>query len=144
MQNLTQQTSTSTSSTDFSADLLRRLEDIPEEVQKKWPKDLSALIDIYSASLQRLGYNQQEASKISHILLAEQAVYCGGRYFYLPKPDALKKAVRDVEIHRDWSERNMLPEALAAKYQLSNIHIYRILKQQQNYRRHTRLKQNDG
>ncbi len=38
----------------------------------------------------------------------------------------------------------MLPEALAAKYQLSNIHIYRILKQQQNYRRHTRLKQNDG
>ena len=122
----------------FTADLLRSLEDIPEEVQKKWPKDLSALIDIYAASLQRLGYSESEAKKISHILLAEQAVYCGGRYFYLPKPDALKKAVRDVEIHRDWSERQMLPEALAEKYQLSNIHIYRILKQQQNYRRHKR------
>lgn len=140
MQNPTQTSTQHTSTTNLSADLLRRLEDIPEEVQKKWPKDLSALIDIYSAALQRLGYSQQETSKISHLLLAEQAVYCGGRYFYLPKPDALKKAVRDVEIHRDWSEHNLLPDALAEKYQLSNIHIYRILKQQQNYRRHSRLK----
>ncbi len=119
----------------FSADLLDHLSDIPEEVQKKWPRDLSALVDIYGAALKRLGYTGKEACKISHTLLAEQSVYCGGRYFYLPKLDALKKAIRDVELHRDWCDRGMQPDDLAKKYNISTTHVYRIIKEQQAYYR---------
>ncbi|WP_299197941.1 Mor transcription activator family protein [uncultured Amphritea sp.] len=119
----------------FSSDLLSHLDAIPPEVQKKWPRDLSALVDIYSAALERLGYNGTEAQKISHTLLAEQSVYCGGRYFYLPKLDALKKAIRDVELHRDWSERGVQPDELADKYKISATHVYRIIKEQQAYYR---------
>lgn len=119
----------------FSSDLLNHLEDIPPEVQKKWPRDLSALVDIYSAALERLGYTGEEAQRISHTLLAEQAVYCGGRYFYLPRLDSLKRAIRDVELHRDWSERGMLPDDLSRKYDMSAAHVYRIIKEQQAYYR---------
>lgn len=119
----------------FSADLLDHLSDIPEAVQKKWPRDLSALVDIYSAALLRLGYGEIEARKISHTLLAEQSMYCGGRYFYLPKGDALKKAIRDIDLHRDNSERGIQPDDLARKYKISLTHVYRIMKEQQAYYR---------
>ena len=119
----------------FSADLLDHLSDIPLEVQKKWPRDLSALVDIYAAALKRLGYDEIEANKISRTLLAEQSMYCGGRYFYLPKGDALKKAIRDVDLHRDWSERSIQPDDLAKKYNISLTHVYRIMKEQQTYYR---------
>ncbi len=119
----------------FSADLLDHLSDIPLEVQKKWPRDLSALVDIYGAALKRLGYNEADSNRISRTLLAEQSMYCGGRYFYLPKGDALKKAIRDVDLHRDWSERSMQPDDLAKKYKISLTHVYRIMKEQQTYYR---------
>jgi Mor family transcriptional regulator len=119
----------------FSADLLDHLSDIPLEVQKKWPRDLSALVDIYGAALKRLGYSESDANKISRTLLAEQSIYCGGRYFYLPKGDALKKAIRDVDLHRDWSERSMQPDDLAKKYNISLTHVYRIMKEQNTYYR---------
>lgn len=117
----------------FSDDLLGHLDDIPEEVRLKWPKDLAALVDIYSASLNRMGYDDEQARSISHALLAEQATYCGGRYFYLPKLDALKKAIRDVELYKDWSDRGILPETLADKYDISATHVYRIIKEQRAY-----------
>lgn len=119
----------------FSSDLLDHLDDISDEVSKKWPRDLIALVDIYGAALKRMGYNEDQGRKISHALLAEQANYCGGRYFYLPKLDALKKAIRDVDLYKDWSDRGIQPEELSRKYKLSSVHVYRIIKEQQAYYR---------
>lgn len=68
----------------YSDDLADHMSEIPAEVKKKWPKDLIALIDIFASALQRMGYDESEAQKISLTLLHEQSMYCGGRYFYLP------------------------------------------------------------
>ncbi|WP_367183859.1 Mor transcription activator family protein [Neptuniibacter sp.] len=64
-----------------------------------------ALIDIFAAALERMGYKGDEAQKISLTLLYEQSMYCGGRYFYLPKKDGLQKAIRDINLFDDWSKK---------------------------------------
>ncbi|MGH1460980.1 MAG: Mor transcription activator family protein [Neptuniibacter sp.] len=123
------------SATTFTDDLASHLGEIPEEVRKKWPKDLAALIDIFSDELERQGYAKEESQRITHRLLAAQSMYCGGRYFYLPKPDALEKAVRDLNLYNDWAGNNMEPSELTKKYKVSVQHVYRIIKEQRAYYR---------
>lgn len=119
---------------DLSADLLTHLDDIGDEARKKWPRDLVALIDIYQAALQRLGHDTADARRIAHTLISELAIYCGGRYIYLPKGDALEKAIRDVRLFVDWSENHKTPEQLVEVYSVSLQHVYRIIKEQRQYR----------
>lgn len=119
---------------DLSEDLLAHLDEIGDEARKKWPKDLVALIDIYQAALIRLGYKEEAANRIAHTLISELAVYCGGRYIYLPKGDALEKAIRDVRLYNDWSENQRTPEQLVVDYAISLQHVYRIIKEQRTYR----------
>lgn len=114
----------------FSDNLLEHLDDIPKDIQRKWPKDLAALIDIFEASLKRLGQNEDQAKRIAHTLLAEQANYCGGRYIYIPKGDRLRQAIRDVDLFRDWKDCGILPDQLAAKYRLSVQRVYQIISEQ--------------
>ncbi|MDI3325596.1 Mor transcription activator family protein [Pontibacterium granulatum] len=114
----------------FTDELLNHLDEIPDDVRKKWPKDLAALIDLYQASMQRMGYEEKEAKKIAHTLLAEQAIYCGGRHVYIPKGDRFKQAVRDIELFNDWHDRGIVPDELATRYKLSTQHVYRIIKEQ--------------
>lgn len=119
----------------YGDDLANHLNEIPDEVKKKWPKDLIALIDIFAAALARMGYKDEEAQKISLTLLHEQAMYCGGRYFYLPKKDALQKAMRDINLFNDWSEKNVPPSDLATRYNLSVKQVYKIIEEQRAYYR---------
>ncbi|MGB0732446.1 MAG: Mor transcription activator family protein [Pontibacterium sp.] len=114
----------------FSNELLNHLDEIPDEVRKKWPKDLSALIDLYHAALVRLGYGEDDAKKIAYTLLSEQAMYCGGRHIYIPKGDRFRQAVRDIELFNDWHQRNIMPDDLATKYKISTQHAYRIINEQ--------------
>lgn len=119
----------------YTDDLACHLGDIAPEVKKKWPRDLVALMDIFAAALGRMGYEETEAEKISMTLLHEQSVYCGGRYFYLPKKDALQRAIRDIDIHKDWAENGLQPSDLATKYDISVKHVYSILEEQRAYYR---------
>lgn len=114
----------------FSEELLEHLDDIPSESKRKWPKDLAALIDIFESSLKRQGLDELQAKRIAHSLLAEQAMYCGGRHIYIPKGDRLKQAIRDVELFRDWHDKGIVPDDLARKYKLSVQHAYRIINEQ--------------
>ena len=114
----------------FSDDLLAHLDEIPDDVRKKWPKDLAALIDLYQASMLRMGYDERDAKKIAHTLLAEQAMYCGGRHVYIPKGDRFRQAVRDIDLFNDWHDRGIVPDELAIRYKLSTQHVYRIIKEQ--------------
>jgi len=114
----------------FSESLLEHLDEIPRDIQRKWPKDLAALIDIYEASLKRQGLDNALARRLAHFLLAELANYCGGRHIYLPKGDRLKHAIRDVDLFRDWRDRGLSPDHLAGKYKISVQHVYRILNEQ--------------
>nr|WP_067289822.1 Mor transcription activator family protein [Marinobacterium profundum] len=114
----------------FCDELLDHLDEIPDEVRKKWPKDLANLIDIYQAAMQRRGYSANEARSIAHTLMAEQSMYCGGRHVYIPKGDRFRQAVRDVELFRDWHDRGIVPDDLASHYKISTQHVYRIIKEQ--------------
>lgn len=114
----------------FSEDLLEHLDEIPEETKRKWPKDLAALIDIFESALKRQGLDDTQAKRLAHSLLAEQAMYCGGRHIYIPKGDRLKQAIRDVELFRDWHDNGVVPDDLAAKYKISAQHVYRIINEQ--------------
>lgn len=117
----------------LSTELLEYLDDISDEARLKWPRDLVALLDIFQASLQRLNIDEVNAKKIAHALIGDLAAYCGGRYIYLPKGDALEKAIRDVELYQDWRDHQLSPEALVSKYRVSLQHAYRILKEQRKY-----------
>lgn len=117
----------------MSESLLDHLPDISDEARRKWPRDLAALIDMYYATLRRMKYNEDDAQKISYTLLLELATYCGGRYIYLPKTDALEKAIRDVDLFRDWRNNNMQPDDLAKKYKISLQHVYRVIAEQRKY-----------
>jgi len=64
-------------------------------------------------------------AQASVLALAE---YFGGRMVYLPKGDRLRIALRDAEMWRAFSGKNV-PE-LAAHYDLSEIHVYSLLKKQ--------------
>lgn len=116
----------------WSDELLEHLDEIPAEIKRKWPKDLAALLDIFEAALKRGGLDDTQAKRLAHALLAEQAMYCGGRHIYIPKGDRLKQAIRDVELFRDWHDKGLVPDALAAKYRISVQHVYRIINEQRS------------
>lgn len=121
----------------LSEELLNHLSEISEEARLKWPRDLIALLDIFQATLTRFGTPEEQSSRLAHALISELAVYCGGRYIYLPKGDALEKAIRDVRLYQDWRNGNNhnphTPETLQKKYNLSLQHVYRIINEQRQY-----------
>jgi Mor family transcriptional regulator len=112
-------------------DAIDHLEDA--DVRKKWPRDLVNIIDILNAKLMRIGYKEAEAQRITYAVVMEQAAYCGGRYFYLPKGDVLDRAIRDKALYKDWADRGILPNELAHKYRITVQHVYRVIKEQRAY-----------
>ena len=71
----------------------------------------------------RMGYDEKDAKKIAHTLLAEQAMYCGGRHVYIPRGDRFRQAVRDIDLFNDWHNRGIVPDELTIKYKLSTQHV---------------------
>jgi len=114
-------------------DALEHLNDVAPEVLKKWPKDLVAIIDMLIAKFERMGIAQDEAQRLTFGVVHELALYCGGRYFYLPKGDVLERAIRDRNLYRDWHDRAIMPNELATKYRVAVQHVYRIIKEQRAY-----------
>lgn len=113
--------------------LLAHLDEVPEIVRNKWPKDLNALCEIYTGELQRLGVDAEAAHKISLALLLAQANYGGGRMFYLPKGDRLRQAVRDHRIYNEFNGTNV--DQLASRHHLTVQRIYEIIKRQREIER---------
>ena len=105
------------------------------EDRRKWPETLATLMDISYSRLTTLGMSPEQSKCIAHALISELATYCGGRYFYLPKNDALERAVRDNDLYHDWSQRGIQPDTLAGKYKVSVTHVYRVIKEQHSLRR---------
>ncbi len=111
------------------------IHNLSEADKKQWARDYCAIADVYSNTLQRLGYEQEVADKLSNTLLAELTQYCGGRHIYFPKRDRLNSTLRDDALYQDWSQHGLKPSALAEKYGISKTHVYRLINKKRTARR---------
>lgn len=114
----------------YNDDLGDQIDQIPVDIQKKWPADFSALLAIYERELGEMKIDDGVAHKVALRLLLAQSHYFGRRYFYLPGATALKQAVRDYRIYQEY-DRGSVKE-LAQRYDLSVQRIYQIVAEQRD------------
>lgn len=89
----------------------------------RWPLRLLELTDICEAVIHRHpGAVQRE---LAERLVMEIANYLGGRPVYLPRGDALKRALRDRRIWRDSGK--VSPDDLATREGLCMQQVYKII-----------------
>lgn len=113
---------------DLSQDLLSGPSHSQWDDRVQWPEALTFMAEHVEHALIELGYQKMQAVRLANVVLTRLAFGCGGRTFYLPRGDALKKQMRDREIWHQFDGRNV--DALARHYKLTQMQIYTILKEQ--------------
>lgn len=104
------------------------LDGLPMEIECHWPKMLVDMLDVARAALSDAGANDARAREIAIIVMRALARYHGGHSFYLPKGEALEEALTHYRI---WQEFGTLSvRELSLKYDMSEVHIYRIYARQ--------------
>ncbi|WP_411832305.1 Mor transcription activator family protein [Pseudoxanthomonas mexicana] len=101
------------------------LDDVPAS---KWAQGLVQLVEVQEATFTRMGLEGGEAFRLARAATLAIAEYQGGRGMYLPRGDQLRAALRDAEIYRR-ARRGNIPQ-LAREYQLTDQHVWRIVRQQ--------------
>ncbi|MCB1621886.1 MAG: hypothetical protein KDI44_14250 [Thiothrix sp.] len=86
------------------------------------------LLDCATATGQRLGMPDEQAERYALETVRDMAALLGGCQFYLPKGEALGRALRDREIYR--LAGRVSAEALAQRYQLSMKQVWQIQREQ--------------
>lgn len=99
--------------------------DLPEET---WAPTLVHLVQVTEAKLRREGIAREQAPALARGVVLELASYFGARRIYLPAGARLKTALRDIEIYRRARRGNI--QALADEFELTDIQVYRIIRQQ--------------
>lgn len=99
-------------------------------VISRWEGSLREMVEIAEAKLLVEIKPGVEAAELArHVVFAICSVM-GGRVVYLPRGDALKRALRDAKIYRDWKDNNTPIPDLVSKYDLANQTIYDIIRRQ--------------
>lgn len=105
-------------------DLIERGGDALSDISR-WPQRLRELFDIeYRYSLRSMPEAQAAADAAARTLLI--ADYLGGSALYLPRGDALRKAVRDATIYARFSRASNM-DALAREFGVTTPHLYEIV-----------------
>tara|TARA_R110000796_G_scaffold74659_2_gene167906 strand:+ start:117 stop:515 length:399 start_codon:yes stop_codon:yes gene_type:complete len=107
-------------------------QDQDQELRKWWPVTLTRILDFFERGFAREGYGEEEALSLARIAALELAFYGNGQIIYLPKATRLKAAIRDRQIYSEFNGRNV--SEIAARHQLSTIHVYKVLRQQRALR----------
>lgn len=89
----------------------------------RWPLRLLELADVAEATLAR--HPGATAREQAERLVIEIAQYFGGRPVYLPRGDALKRALRDRRIWRDSGK--LSPDELATREGVCLQQVYKII-----------------
>lgn len=99
-------------------------------VLSRWEGSLREMVEIAEAKLLVEIKPGIEAAELArHVVFAICSVM-GGKVVYLPRGDALKRALRDAKIYRDWKDNNTPIPDLVSKYDLANQTIYDIIRRQ--------------
>lgn len=98
-----------------------------------WPETLVQMMDVACAALGRAGLESERAEHLARLITLAQANYIGGRSLYLPRGEALQRALRDDAIYR--AARRGNTRALAAQHGLTDRAIQKIIRTQTLLRR---------
>lgn len=101
--------------------ILAHLDDIAPDEQERWPELLKEFHDVLKAQLIRQG---ADATLAPGLLLA-LCEHLGGCQVYIPRGDALKRSVRDMQIWNEFNGHNV--DELARRHQMSFVSIYKAL-----------------
>lgn len=103
---------------------------------ERWPRQYAELTDIFADELVGgpLRLPEARARLVAQALMARAArEYQGTRQLYVPKGDALERAIRDTKI---WAEHDGTVDgptgidALAVRYRMTAVRIWQILREQ--------------
>lgn len=99
-------------------------------VLSSWEGSLREMVEIAEAKLlAEIKPDVPAAELARHVVFAICSVM-GGRVVYLPRGDALKRALRDAKIYREWKDIGTPIPELVSKYDLANQTIYDIIRRQ--------------
>ncbi|MRJ41174.1 MULTISPECIES: Mor transcription activator family protein [Idiomarina] len=118
-------------------ELLSKAEDI-ELGTTAWPQTLAELVSIFKDEMMSgaVALDEDKALSLAKRLVARQAHHMGGRQFYLPRDERLRKAIRDVEIWQRYNGRNVAE--LQREFDLTAQQVYAILREQRQLERDRR------
>lgn len=118
-------------------DLLNNAEDI-ELSSVAWPQTLAELVSIFKDEMTSgaVKLDEEKAIKLAKRLVARQAHHMGGRQFYLPRDERLRKAMRDIELWNRWNGRNVAE--LQRRFELTAQQVYAIIREQRQMERDRR------
>lgn len=100
--------------------------------KSRWPQRLVELYDVLFAYARKVGRSESDAAldaSAQSVLIAD---YLGGSVVYLPRGEALRKAVRDSEAYRRHNGRNT--EVLAREYGMTTTKFYELLARERKRR----------
>lgn len=110
------------------AKVLAHMED--PAVLLRWEGTLKEMVEIAEVELLAKLGERTDVPEISRAVVFAICDVMGGSVVYLPRGDALKKAMRDASIFRDWRDKNMHPSELVRKYRLASPTVYDIIARQ--------------
>ena len=104
---------------------------------------LQEICEVLEAALGRNGVAEDQAAGLSEVITLTLGDHFGGRQFYLPKGDALRKKLRNVRIYK--MSRTCSVAELAKVFGFSEAHVYQILSEQREiHRRRRDLEERQG
>lgn len=118
---------------DIPADAIERMS--APEVMGAWEGRLQEMFSVVEHALGQLPETNERRAEIARWVTLTLCDTLGGTIIYLPRGDALKRAIRDTEIYRDWQKSGKLPRQLARKYKLGEQAVYAIIAKQRELHR---------
>ncbi|UCZ84439.1 transcriptional regulator [Pseudomonas sp. L5B5] len=100
-------------------------------VLARWEGTLTEMAGIAENKLRQVLPDKfDEVPNIARAVVYAICETMGGSVVYIPRGDTLRRALRDAEIFRAWREKNVRPDVLARKFDLSSQAVYDIIARQ--------------
>ncbi|MGQ7818806.1 Mor transcription activator family protein [Metapseudomonas furukawaii] len=110
------------------------LANMPDLSSAKWEGTLAEMLGIVEHTLRDSSIGDDPAEQARQIVYAISSTM-GGRMFYLPRGDQLKRSMRDSALYNEWvNGKGTIPD-LARKYRLVQPTVYDIIKRQRELHR---------
>ncbi|MFJ3469073.1 Mor transcription activator family protein [Pseudomonas sp. NPDC090201] len=102
----------------------------------RWEGTLTEMAGIAESKLREvLPDKPDQVPAIARAVVYAICETMGGAVVYIPRGNVLRRAVRDMEIFREWREKNTRPDELGRKFDLSSQAIYDIIARQRELHR---------